>query len=1005
MPDGSSNWRLTDNPSPDSVNFCPVCYENFTPAPTFSQQAGFYQGSCTIGLSSALPGTVIHYTTNGNIPTSDDPVYTNPIALNSTTVLRARSFGPTGYLPGLTSTNTYVLNDNFSIPVVSISTDSSNLWDYYSGIYVMGPNASPDFPYFGANFWQDWERESHIEYFTPSGTQGFELNGFISIHGGWTRGLPQKSLNIKTSSRLDHSAVEFQLFDNKPITEFKSFMVRNAGNDWMNTHFRDGLMQMAMKDAHVDYLSYCPSVILLNGEYWGIQNIRERNTEDFIEENHGVDADSLDMIKFDGVAVSGTADAFIEMVNFIETHDLTMPVYYNEVKEMWDIENYVDYFIAQTYYVNNDWIGAWTNNIELWRERKEGAKWRYIFYDLDFGLGLASSAWDDKLGDVLNPSISTPHSMIFNKLLQNIEFRHYFVNRYADLINTTFKPSNLNSLAMQMQEGIQNEMSRAWYRWFGYYNLQDWYNNINNMTYFIDNRVSPAREYLNNHCSLGGMTNIYIAVNPPEAGRIKINTIIPDSPAWSGVYFSGNTIEITAIANPGFTFQNWSPNDYIPAGATSRNLIFDPLYPATFTANFTGSAHEPKLAISEINYHSDSTMNAGDWFELFNYGSEPLDLSDWHVQDSDFYHDYQIATGTILQPGNYLVLSEDPETFHSVHSDVPVLGPLGFKFGNSGETLKIFNYLKNPVITFAYSDSIPWPECADGWGRTLEIIDPGGDVNDPENWGCGCMLGTPGGPHSNCTESIIFSEINYNSADWADAGDWVELFNSSDETVTLTGWKFSDSDDSHLFLLQNEATIHPQEYLVLFSNLQKFNSQFPYVTNKTGPFDFGLSGDGEAIRIFNGEGKLHFSMFYQDTFPWPTDPDGEGFTLELLDENGDFCNGNNWFAGCPGGSPGEAYFEPCTTGVPENPKNEIIIFPNPARDQININIQVATPGSLKVKIRNSLGNIVFANTYPFPASDRTLILNAEKWSAGIYFIEILDENGIFCCSGRFVVFR
>ncbi len=653
FPDGSATWCLTTFPSPDSVNVCPVCYANYTPEPVFTQPSGFYQGSVTAGINPGLPGTVIHYTTNGNIPTQQDPVYSLPITINSTTVLRARAFAPTYYLPGVTTTNTYIVNDEISLPVVSISTDSANLWDYYTGIYVMGPNASPDFPYFGANFWQDWEKESHIEYFTPSGANGFELDGWISIHGGWTRGLPQKSFNIKTSSRFYKSGIQFELFQDKPITEFKSFMVRNAGNDWMNVHFRDALMQRALRESHVDYMAYCPSVVLLNGEYWGIYNIRERQNEDFIEENHGVDADSVDMIKFDGEVVAGTGEAFQEMVQFIETHDLSVPANYEAVKQMWDIENFVDYFVAQTYYVNNDWIGPWTNNIELWRERKAGAKWRYIFWDLDFGLGLASSAWEDKLGETLNPAVATIHSTIFGKMLQNNEFRQYFVNRYADLINTTFKPANLLSLSQQMRETIEPEMARAWYRWFGYYYLQDWYNNISNMNNFITNRVNPAREHIITHCSLDGMTSLYFAVNPPEAGRIKINTVIPGSPSWSGVYFKGNPVEITAIANPGYTFQNWSPNIYFPTGNTSRTLNFDPLHDATCTANFAGIAQTPKLAISEINYHSDSTMNAGDWFEIFNYGTVPLDISDWHLGDSDFYHDFRIETGTVIQPGSY----------------------------------------------------------------------------------------------------------------------------------------------------------------------------------------------------------------------------------------------------------------------------------------------------------------------------------------------------------------
>jgi hypothetical protein len=376
------------------------------------------------------------------------------------------------------------------------------------------------------------------------------------------------------------------------------------------------------------------------------------------------------------------------------------------------------------------------------------------------------------------------------------------------------------------------------------------------------------------------------------------------------------------------------------------------------------------------------------------------------VGDSEFYHDFRIETGTILYPGDYRVFSEDPETFHAIHPDIPVLGPLGFKLGNSGDMLKILNYLKNPVISLTYTDSLPWPECADGWGRTLQIVDPGGDMNDPENWGCGCMFGTPGGPQSDCSESIIFSEINYNSADWADAGDWVELFNSSDETVTLTGWKFSDSDDAHLFSLPTSVQLQPQEYLVLYSNLQKFNSRFPYVTNKTGPFDFGLSGDGEAIRLFNGDGKLGFSMFYDDNLPWPPEPDGDGFTLELLDANGDFCYGLNWFAGCPEGSPGEAYFEPCTTAIsPKGENNPINVFPNPANDLIKVEIKTPSSGFINIEVVNTFGEILFnketGNGFPGYFTE----IDVRNWCNGLYYIIVRNFSGEITGTEKIVLLK
>jgi hypothetical protein len=515
-----------------------------------------------------------------------------------------------------------------------------------------------------------------------------------------------------------------------------------------------------------------------------------------------------------------------------------------------------------------------------------------------------------------------------------------------------------------------------------------------------------ARNHIQNHFSLIGMSTEYLTISPPGAGRIKINTVIPDSDSWSGIYFKGVPVTITAIANPGYTFENWSPNTFMPFGSTSRTFTFDPTSTAVFNANFTGSAETPKITISEINYHSDSTRNSGDWFELSNFGAAPLDISDWHLQDSEFYNDFTVATGTVIPPFGFVVIAEDPALFHSQFPNIPAIGPCGFKLGNSGETIKVFDYYKNQVLDFSYADSLPWPECADGWGRTLELLLPTADINNPESWKCGCMGGSPGTATSQCSESIVISEINYNSADWADAGDWIELYNLSNEQVYVGGWKFSDSDNLHHFQISNGTFIQDHEYLVLCGNLSKFESIFPDITNKTGPFNFGLSGDGEAIRLYNGSGKLYFSVIYDDNLPWPTDPDGEGFTLELADENGDFCAGANWFAGCPGGSPGEAYFEPCNTGIPGTDSEKAgFIYPNPAHKFINISLPLMADENFTIKIFDGLGALFFTQINESKNNETPVIIDVELWKSGIYLTQISDETGNLLATGRFIILK
>jgi len=987
IPDGSPDWCISTAASPAKTNNSSLCYKAYTERPAFDIAPGFYKQGQLLSLIGSNPGSKIHYSLNGNIPKLTDPLYKDPIHVNSTQVVRARSFGPEGFLPGKISTATYIIGShNYDLPVVSVTTDSSNLWDYYSGMYVLGPNAKPDFPYFDANFWQPWEKDCHVEYFGPMESRKFELDAGLSIHGGWTRALDQKSFDIKTHSYYDGSSISYKLFGDKPITEFKSFVLRNAGNDWMITHMRDALMQRVMKNTFVDYIAYSPSVVYLNGKYWGIYNIRERNDKDYVEENHGIDADSVDVIENDGIASCGDSDAFWQMVQYITTHEMSVPENFEVASSMWNMPNYADYFIAETYYVNNDWIGDWTNNIKLWRQHKPGSKWNYMLWDTDFGLGYGGSYGDNKLAGAMNPLTATPHAAIFSGMLKNDEFKKYFINRYADLINTVYQPVYMKTMIQEMQDTLAYEMSFAWQRWFGNSGGLTWLNNINAMKTFINNRPNYARQHINTVFNLQGLVAVSLATSPQGSGEIKINTIVPGPLPWTGTYFNGNPVTLTAIARHGYKFLYWQANTYIGEDV-NQTLSVDLNHFDTFTAVFSGNPEKASVTISEVNYHSDSTWNSGDWLEVYNYGSNPLDISDWHISDSKLINDYIFPTGALLPAYGHMVVAEDTSLFKASYPGINCYGPLGFGLSNKKETVSLLDIQRANIASFTYYDSIPWFEAADGLGRTLELHTGASDLNDPANWFAGCMGGSPGQSYQPCEDNVVFSEINYNSDVSADAGDWVELFNPGTNAFDISGWKFSDSDNLHLFPIPPGTVIPAAGYMVLYGDKLKFESSFPSVSNKSGPFVFGLSGSGEAIRLFDTTGKLQFSVVYNDDPPWPKDPDGNGYTLELADAHGIMCNGLNWFAGCKGGSPGKPYLFPCNLGLDEPGISSFAIYPNPAKTQLFILSKNNNIENADIRICDALGRTVLIKQITLNGSSSAQ-LSLDGINNGIYFMKI-----------------
>lgn len=150
---------------------------------------------------------------------------------------------------------------------------------------------------------------------------------------------------------------------------------------------------------------------------------------------------------------------------------------------------------------------------------------------------------------------------------------------------------------------------------------------------------------------------------------------------------------------------------------------------------------------------------------------------------------------------------------------------------------------------------------------------------------------------------ITISELNYNADSALNSGDWIELKNFGSQAVDLSGWVLSDGADNHMYHFPTGTVLAAGAYLVVVEDSVKFKSQFPTVSNRIGQLGFNYGNGGDEVRLFDYNGNLYLNFFYSDLAPWPLTPDGGGYTCELLNVNGDLNDGNNWFAGCIGGSP------------------------------------------------------------------------------------------------------
>ena len=408
----------------------------------------------------------------------------------------------------------------------------------------------------------------------------------------------------------------------------------------------------------------------------------------------------------------------------------------------------------------------------------------------------------------------------------------------------------------------------------------------------------------------------------------------------------------------------------------------------------TLSSFGQTIAITEINYNSDPYNKSNDWVELHNYGGSAVDISNWKLKDETPFNSFTIPAGTVLDANEYVVLVENIDTFLMVHGGVTnYIGEFAFGFDNTFGTVKIENNSGTVIKAVPYIDSIPWPKGCDGYGPTLQIIDEEASESNPANWRSGCVLGTPGEGYVDCNYDIVVSEINYNSLLAYNPGDWIEILNRGNSDKDISGWILRDGKTDNIFVIPAGNVLSAGERLVIADSLESFTVKFPTVGNVIGEPPFSFSNGGDAVRLYTPSGKLQYSVRYKDSAPWPLDPDGTGFTLELVDEPGNPNDGVAWVAGCLYGSPGNPFVIPCPNAVNNVIPKELTIGPNPFADYLTIIID-ATVQAQSVTIMNTLGEqIITLPPYNNAVTWNSTDLQGNTVSDGIYFVVVTTTNG------------
>jgi len=578
-PDGGPDWVYFETPTPGASNTTRSYPTQETAGePKFSLPGGFYKGTQVVILTTDTPSAEIHYTEDGSIPTRTSPVYTVPLKITSTRVIRARVFKKDS-LPGPTITQTYFINEKFTLPVVSIATDPVNLWDNKIGIYVRGERGLATYPYWESNFLQKWERPCSIEFYQPNGKLGFHLDAGVRTAGTTSLGNPVKSLSIRTRTKYGTDWINYKIFDDMPLDKFKSFILRASGDDWASTIFRDAMIQEVIKgQMDIDIHNYRPVIVFINGSYWGIHYLVEKIDRFFLSAHHGVDPKQIDLLVYlpdpekrrsPYLAMDGDEKNFLELLDFIKTHNMALKENYQYVKSKIDINEYINYQIAEIYIANADWPGG---NVKLWRPRTKEGKWRWILYDTDIGFGLYFDYTSDMITYATaedsiawgNPPEAT---FLFRKLLENTEFKNEFIQRFASYLNTTFHPERVIRIINLKQAEIEPEMPRYIEKWKNHISefrnmkfpstMQEWKKNVEGMRIFARERPSYIRQHIIEKFKLSGTANLTVKIINPGMGKIFINNVPITGDNFTGIYFKDIPIILNAVPNQGYRFAGW----------------------------------------------------------------------------------------------------------------------------------------------------------------------------------------------------------------------------------------------------------------------------------------------------------------------------------------------------------------------------------------------------------------------------------------------------------------
>jgi len=533
--ENESFGRVTDGAGETAILAIPTLgySNNQNVVLSISQPSGFYKDSLVLSVSKNNPAAVIRYTTNGNTPDSSSLIwddvktfYSRAGESNNYANIKTSAgfYIPTHEMYKLHAlrfaafTNnkqtspvydrSFIIDENtnhdrFSFPIFSVVTDSNSFFNYDTGIYVPGVHFNPSNKDWTGNYFQsgeEWERTIHLTMFDANQEVLIDQDAGARIHGGRKRYSKVKTLRFYARDKYGDDHFRTRLFGDDDKDEYKRFIVRNPHGCWNKTVIKDAVTHYLVRDFNMETQNMQPAVIFVNGEYWGLNTIRDYLGHHHLSDLYDIDSDSLDILNTANHFIdTGSDTGYVNLIDYMTNNPVASSEHYEYVTSKMDIANFIDYQIAEIFFNNYDWPYG---NTKYWRKQGKDGKWRWIFFDLDAGWGHKGPAYNmlDHATTLNGASNKNPPHATFllRTLLTNETFKNDFIGRFSCLLETRFQPDTLLEAINLFQDWYEPGIPEQASRWIVPTSLSTWNSSVNSI---LKSFASNRRSYMITHIS------------------------------------------------------------------------------------------------------------------------------------------------------------------------------------------------------------------------------------------------------------------------------------------------------------------------------------------------------------------------------------------------------------------------------------------------------------------------------------------------------------------------